>query len=74
MPRAEGAFGEMVAAGIGPDAISYTCLLKACAVAGDHVRAERIWVEMQQRTNHYSTYTPPTPHPSMMHGTHSRWQ
>jgi pentatricopeptide repeat protein len=52
----------MLAAGIAPDAISYTSLLKACSVAGDAPRAERLWVEMQQRTNHFSTYVPPTPH------------
>lgn len=52
----------MLAQGIAADPISYNCLLKACAVAGDAPRAERIWVEMQQRTNHFSTFTPPTPH------------
>lgn len=93
--RAEGAFGEMVAAGIKPDVISYTSLVKAytgrrcsrlahpsaltlaqpstcadqhhhravslpSAVAGDTAGAERIFVEMQQRTNHFTTFTPPS--------------
>ena len=62
LTRAEGAFGEMVAAGISPDAISFSSLIKACAVAGDATRAEEIWLEMQQRTNHVSTYTPPSSH------------
>jgi pentatricopeptide repeat protein len=60
--RAEGAFGELCAAGITPDAISYTCLIKACAAAGEPARAERILREMQQKSNHVSTFTPPTVH------------
>jgi pentatricopeptide repeat protein len=52
----------MLAQGIAADHISYGSLLKACAVAGDAPRAEKIFVEMQQRTNHFSTFTPPSPH------------
>ena len=60
--RAEGAFGELCAAGLSPDTISYTSLIKACAVAGDAARADRVYHEMQQRTNHFSTFTPPSAH------------
>lgn len=60
--RAEGAFGELCAAGLSPDTISYTSLIKACAVAGDPARADRVYHEMQQRTNHFSTFTPPSAH------------
>jgi pentatricopeptide repeat protein len=60
LPRAEEAFGGLCAAGLAPDAISYGTLLKACAVAGDAARAESIHAEMQQRTNHFSTFTAPT--------------
>ena len=52
----------MLAAGINPDAISFSSLIKACAVAGDSQRADSIFTEMQQRTNHFSTYTPPSSH------------
>ena len=62
IPRADGAFAEMRAAGIEPDTISYASLLKACSVSGDLVRAEKIWFEMQQRTNHFHTFTPPSSH------------
>ena len=58
--RAEGAFGELLASGITPDAISYTCIIKACAVAGDPRRADRIYAEMQQKSNHFSTFIPPS--------------
>ena len=66
-PRAEGAFSEMLAAGINPDAISFSSLIKACAVAGDSQRADSIFTEMQQRTNHFSTYTPPSSHTRPAH-------
>ena len=62
VPRAEGAFGELNAAGLVPDAISYTSLIKACAVAGKPRRAERIYREMQQKSNHFSTFIPPSVH------------
>ena len=62
VPRATGAFGEMVAAGIKPDVISYTSLIKAHAVAGDAAGAEAIFHEMEQRTNHFTTFTPPSSH------------
>ena len=62
IPRAAGAFGEMVAAGIKPDVISYTSLIKAHAVAGDAAGAESIFHEMEQRTNHFTTFTPPSSH------------
>jgi len=58
--RAEGAFGELCAAGILPDAISYTCIIKACAVSGEPERADHIYLEMQQKSNHFSTFTPPS--------------
>ncbi len=58
--RAEGAFGEMVAAGIAPDTISYNSLIKAAAVSGDVAAAEKFFGEMEQPTNHFSSYTPPS--------------
>ena len=35
---------------------------QACAVAGDAEGAERVWSEMGQRTNHFSSYVPPSSH------------
>ena len=43
-----------------PDAITYTCIIKACAVAGEPVRADQIYAEMQQKSNHFSTFIPPS--------------
>jgi len=60
VPRAEGAFGQMVAAGITPDVISYTSLIKAFAIVGDVEGAERTFAEMEQRTNHFTTFTSPS--------------
>ena len=60
--RAEGALGQMTRAGLTPDVISYTSLIKACAATGGEgaARADEIFNEMQQRTNHVSTFTPPS--------------
>ena len=66
LARAEGAFGELCAAGIKPDVITYTCLIKACAVSEDLDAsqaadgAEQIYLEMQQKSNHFSTFIPPS--------------
>ena len=60
--RAEGALGQMTRAGLTPDVISYTSLIKAWAATGGAgaARADEIFHEMQQRTNHFSTFTPPS--------------
>lgn len=58
--RAEAALGQMMRTGLTPDVISYTSLIKACVVRGDAARAESVFQEMQQRTNHFSTFTPPS--------------
>ena len=52
----------MTRAGLTPDVISYTSLIKAWAATGGAgaARADEIFHEMQQRTNHFSTFTPPT--------------
>ena len=49
--------------GIAPDVITYTSLIKACAInggAGTIDLAEEIFAAMQQRTNHFSSYVEPT--------------
>lgn len=46
-----------------PDVITYTSLIKACSISGSHgsvAIAENLFQEMQQRTNHFSTYISPT--------------
>ena len=52
----------MTRAGLTPDVISYTSLIKAWAATGGAgaARADEIFHEMQQRTNHFSTFTPPS--------------
>eukprot|EP00908_Phaeocystis_cordata_P011054 Transcript_21896.p2 GENE.Transcript_21896~~Transcript_21896.p2 ORF type:complete len:232 (-),score=65.69 Transcript_21896:103-798(-) len=60
MVRAEAALGQMMRTGLTPDVISYTSLIKACVVRGDAARADKVFQEMQQRTNHFSTFTPPS--------------
>jgi len=49
--------------GMAPDIITYTSLIKACSInagAGTTELAEEIFSDMQQRTNHFSTYIAPT--------------
>ena len=49
--------------GIPPDVITYTSLIKACALQGDDGAteiAEGLFLSMQQRTNHFSSYIEPT--------------
>lgn len=46
-----------------PDVITYTSLIKACSISGSQgsvALAETLFQEMQQRTNHFSTYISPT--------------
>eukprot|EP01039_Chlorochromonas_danica_P002383 gene2380-2615_t len=54
---------EMRNSGLQPDVITFTSLIKACANYEDADRAvivaEEIFVAMQQRTNHFSTYVAP---------------
>ena len=47
--RAEAAFGAMIQAGIAPDEISYSSLIKACAAAGDAGRRARVWRDAAAR-------------------------
>lgn len=46
-----------------PDVITYTSLIKACSISGSRgsvALAETLFQEMQQRTNHFSSYISPT--------------
>jgi len=48
--------------GIAPDVITYTSLIKACAIQGGEEAAgiaESLFLGMQQRTNHFSSYVEP---------------
>jgi pentatricopeptide repeat protein len=49
--------------GIAPDVITYTSLMKACSVNGGNgtvTLAEELFAQMQQQTNHFSSYVEPT--------------
>ncbi|CAN0521669.1 unnamed protein product [Ectocarpus sp. 12 AP-2014] len=64
--RAQGVVRLMVddgeGGGLQPDAVTYTCLIKAAAraVPPRVEEAEEIFATMQQRTNHFSTFARPT--------------
>ena len=48
--------------GIEPDIITYTSLIKACAIQGtveSSEIADSLFQSMQQRTNHFSSYIDP---------------
>eukprot|EP01039_Chlorochromonas_danica_P010851 gene10853-12061_t len=57
--------------GLQPDVITFTSLIKACANYEDADRAvivaEEIFVAMQHRTNHFSTYVAHNENPLMKH-------
>jgi pentatricopeptide repeat protein len=62
LEKAFEAIEEMQADGLAPDVITYTSLIKACASTLGHEAvstAEEIFETMQQRTNHFATYTEP---------------
>ena len=62
LEKAFEAIEEMQADGLAPDVITYTSLIKACGSILGHKAvsaAEEIFETMQQRTNHFATYTEP---------------
>lgn len=62
LEKAFEAIEEMQADGLSPDVITYTSLIKACGIKSGSKAvsaAEEIFETMQQRTNHFSTYTAP---------------
>lgn len=61
--RALEAVKAMQSEGVKLDAITYTSLIKACGINGGPgtiALAEELFEAMQQRTNHFSSYTEPT--------------
>jgi pentatricopeptide repeat protein len=50
-----------IAHGEAASSSAFACAhLQACVKDGDSLRADRIYAEMQQRTNHFSTFIPPS--------------
>lgn len=63
LDRAQETVAAMQEEGVLPDVITYTSLIKACsnsAAPGAVQLAEHYFSEMQQRSNHFSTYMEPT--------------